>query len=872
MAKSKTPVRRTSKKTKQGFLQNENLGLLSSENYKSWLLMIGIIIFALLLFFNKGIFGGKIFSSPDNMSPLSSAPFLQKATSDIIYPLWTPYVFSGMPSYGSLMAGLPRDLSSPIITHNALSIHKFLTTPFDSWISILNPMINGNMFFMTIPFYFIFGISLFFYIRYKFKNNLIAIFAGLTGVFATGIIQLIIVGHHTKMFVFSFFPLALLFIDKLIEEEGNNNFKRLIYFALLTIVLQLQINFNHVQMLFYSFMFIGIYLLFVFIYKLVKKLNLKKIIVSYILIIIALGFSFLMNLDPILSVMEYKNYSMRGQSSIEATSDPLKSDEKPLSYEYATNWSFSPGEVMTFIIPYYYGFGNVEVNGERNNLYWGQMPFTDSPVYFGVITFVLAIIGIVMNFRRNAFVMSLTFIVFLFLLLSFGRTFPLLYNFFYNNVPYFSSFRAPVMIHYYLDLAFTILACFGLKSVIDTVKDTGRQKLLKYTSYAIAGFGIIMLFGAIAGCENSYTNSVATGPIKEKLLSQGATPQQISQYAKQLASLAYKNVIQDMLLHSILILITISIVILMLKKTIGKYWGLIFIIIIATFDIVNISSKTLHWDDKDAQSSYFKETDYTKWILNREPDTYQFRIAEMNNGRLTTSNLLAYFNLHLFNGYHGAKLRIYQDAIDVAGGENPFLLGLANVKYILNNKPIIDTNSYTEVYKGSMLIYENKFFMPRAYFVDELQVQKGLVILKNIKTTSFNPRQVAYIEEELKQQISKPDSTVEAKLIKGNIHKLEYEVNASGNNFLVITETYYRAGWKAYIDGNETEIYKTNYLFRGIVVPPGKHKVEMIFHSDIYETGKNISLISNIFISFVLIAGIVGYYIKRNKSSIQDEK
>lgn len=853
MAKTKTSYQRTSKKNSQGFLQNENLGLLSSEDYKSWLLMTGIIIFALLLFFNQGFFGGKIFSSPDNMSPLSTVPFLEKAKSEGIYPLWSPFVFTGMPSYGSLMAGLPQ-------------IHKILALPFSIWNSVLNPLINGNLFYMTIMYYFIFGISLFFYVRYKFNNNLIALFAGLTGVFATGIIQLIIVGHHTKMFVFSFFPLALLFIDKLIEDEDDNYFKKLIYFALLTIVLQLQISFNHVQMLFYSFMFVGIYLLFVFIYKIVKKLNIKRLIVSYLLVIAALGFSFVMNFDPILSVTEYNKYSIRGKASIEAISDPLKTDEKPLSYEYATNWSFSPGEVMTFIIPYYYGFGNVEINGQKGNLYWGQMPFTDSPVYFGVITFVLAIIGIVMNFRRNAFVMSLTFIVFLFLLLSFGRTFPLLYDFFYYNVPYFSSFRAPVMIHYYLDLAFTILACFGLKSVIDTVKDTGRQKLLKYTSYAIAGFAVIMLFGAIAGCENSYSNSVSASPLKEKLLSQGVTPQEASNYAKQIASYAYKNVIQDMLLHSVLILITIGITILMIKKAIGKYWGLIFIIIIATFDVVNISSKTLHWDDKTATSSYFKETDYTKWILNKDPDTYQYRIAEMNSGRLTTSNLLAYFNLHLFNGYHGAKLRIYQDAIDVAGGENPFLLGLSNVKYVLNNKPANDTIAYIEAYKGSMLIYENKFFMPRAYFADEVQVQTGLNILNNIKTASFNPKQIAFVEEGIKTQIVKPDSTASAKLINGGIHKLEYEVNASGSNFLVLTETYYPAGWKAFIDGNETEIYKTNYLFRGIVVPAGKHKVEMIFHSDTFETSKNISFYSNLFVFIVLIAGVGGYYFKKKNN------
>ena len=852
MTKSKTPVRRTEKKNNRGFLQNENLGLLSSENYKSWLLMTGIIAVALILFFNKGIFGGKIFASPDNLSPLSVKTFLNDAKADGIYPLWIPYIFTGMPSYGSLMTGLP-------------AVHKIFSFV---WNSVLEGISQGNLFMLTLPYYFIFGISLFFYVRYKFKNGLIALFAGLTGVFATGIIQLIIVGHHTKMFVFALFPLALLFIDKLIEDEDDNIFKKIIYFSLLTIILQLQISFNHVQMLFYSFMFVGIYLLFVLIFKLIKKSNLKKLITAYILIIAALGLSFLMNLDPILSVTEYNKYSMRGLPSIEAKSDPSKADNKPLSYDYATSWSFSPGEVMTFIIPYYYGFGNVEINGQRENLYWGQMPFTDSPVYFGVITLVLALIGIVMNFRRNAFVMSLTVIVFLFLILSFGRNFPVLYDIFYNNVPFFSSFRAPVMIHYYIDLAFTVLACFGLKSIMDTVKETNRQKLLKYTSYAIAGFAVILLLGAVAGCENSYTNSIATGPLKEKLISQGANPQQVTGYAKQIASYAYKNVIQDILLHSVLILITIGIILLIMKKMIGRYWGLIIIIIIAAFDIINISSKTLHWDDKNTQSSYFKETDYTKWVLGKDPDTYQYRIAEMNNSRLTTSNMLAHFRLHLFNGYHGAKPRIYQDAIDVAGGENPFLLGLANVKYILNNKPFTDTNAFIEVYKGSMLIYENKYFMPRAYFVNEVQTQSGINILNNIKTGSFNPKQTAFVEEGLKQQITIPDSTAGAKLTKGNIHNLEYEVNASGNNFLVITEPYYPAGWKAYIDGNETEIYKTNYLFRGIIVPQGRHKIELIFHSDTYEKSKKISLFSNIFVVIILITGVGGYFINRkNKQS-----
>ncbi len=758
----------------------------------------------------------------------------------------------GMPSYGSLATGFPV-------------LHKIFSY---IWTSLINSISGDNLFFVTLPYYFVFAISTFFYIKYKFKNSLIALYASLTAVFATGIIQLIIVGHHTKIMVFAFFPLVLLFVDKLFEED-KSLIDKVFYTALLTIVLSLQVSFNHIQMLFYSLLMIGIYILFQFIYKLIKKIEIKKTFVSIVLIVFSLILSFLMNADPILLVKEYNKYSIRGEPGIEAKTSTEKQDVKPLDYEYATNWSFSPGEMITFIIPYYYGFGNVEIEkGRTGNLYWGQMPFTDSPVYFGVITLILAIIGIIMNFRKNITVIALTFIVIFFLLLSFGRTFPLVYNLFYNYVPFFSSFRAPVMIHYYMDFAFTILACYGLKSIYDALKEIKSEKLLKFTSYTILSVAIIIFLGAIAGCESSYSKTVAESPLIEKLKQQpGITSDQISQYIKYVSTYAYKNVINDMLLHSVLIIISVISILLMLRNVISRNILLIILIILGTFDIINISSKTLHWNNKSEQKSEIQETDYTKWLLNKDPQTYEYRIAQFNNGKLIYSNLLAYHRLHLFNGYHGAKLRIYQDAIDVAQDNNPFLLGLCNVKYIISDKPIFDTNSYIERYKGSAIIYENKLYMPRAFFVEEYKVEKPLQILYNIRDANFNPYKIAFLEKDIGIKIDKPDSTVEAKIVKFENHNITYEVNASGNNLLVLNEMYYPLDWKAYIDGKETEIYKTNYLQRSIVIPPGKHTVEMKYYSETYEKSRKITLYSNIFVLLLLIGSSAGYYWKSHKKN-----
>lgn len=852
MAKSKNT--QTKQQVKKPQPQNQSIFLesLSGDTPKIRYIFAGIIALAILLFFSKGVFEGKIFASADNLSPLSFKPFLDDAKAQGVYPLWLPYIFMGMPSLASLTAAIPA-------VHNIFSY---------IWDSGFAAFAGNNLFALTLPYYFLFAISLFFYARYKFKNNLIALYIALTGVFATGIIQLIIVGHHTKMMTFSFFPLIMLFLDKLIDSEDENRYKMILNFGLLAMLVFLQLHFHHIQMLFYSYMMIGIYILYRVVFSLIKKIEIKKIIRAFVLLIVAVVFAVSMDADIILSVKEYNKYSMRGESSIVSKSDPQKKDDKPLSYDYATNWSFSPGEMMTFVVPHYYGFGSVEVNGQRTNLYWGQMPFTDSPVYFGVITFLLAIVGVFLNFRKNNFVQALTVIIVFFMLLSFGRTMPMIYDIFYNHVPFFSSFRAPVMIHYYIDLAFVVLAGFGLKSIAEIIKDEAGKERLKKMSFILGSLAFLLLLMAIFGFENSYTNSITNSPLVDKLKAQGANAQQITQYIKQISTYAYKNVISDLMLHSFLLLAVIALMYLLSIKKISIQLFMLGTIVIALFDILNISGKTMHWDEKSQKDSFVAETDYSKWILNKDPDTYNYRVAEFSRGQLETTNNLAYYRFHSFNGYQGAKMRIYQDAVDVAGGDNPFLLGLANVKYVISDSPIKDTISYTEAYKGKAIVYINKFAMPRAFFANEYKVETGINILQNIREGKFNPNQVAFLEKEINQKIDRADSTAFAKITKFGIHDIEYEVNASGNNLLVLNEIYYPAGWKAYIDGNETEFYKTDYLLRSIVVPKGKHKVEFKFHPDTYYTGKSISIGANLLLIFIIFTGGIGVYRTRKSKEI----
>ena len=818
---------------------------------------IGIILLSVLIFFKEGVFSGKVFATGDILASDSFRTFLDDAKKSGVFPLWVPYIFMGMPNF-------------PIISYNPRSYDFFYFIWDSVYGAITNSSTNGVL--PVILYYAIFGIGFYLYSNYKFKNKLIALYCALTATFATDFIQRIVVGHNTKVLALAFFPLILLFLDKLIDSFDDKSksvfsFQNLINLALLALMLHIQLNSNHIQMIFYAYLMLGIYLLYLIIYRVVKKTQISGIIKSGIFFVIAALLAVAMNADVMMSMKEYNKYSMRGEPGIEAKIDKKVADDQPLDYQYATNWSFSPGEVITFLLPYYYGFGDVEIQGQKANLYWGQMPFTTNPMYFGVIVLILAVTGIFYNFRKNPFVQAMTVISVVFLFMSFGRNFSLIYDLFFNYFPYFSSFRAPVMIHHFMNIAIVILSGFGLKSVIEIVKgktDSDRLKKLCYVFFGIAG---LMFLISIVGFEGSYTDSVSTSSLAEKLKQQGATAQQISQYIKQqIIPNAYANSISDLRLHAFFIAIVAGLMFMYATNKVSVKIFLAGTILIAVIDLWNVNFKTLHWDNPGETKNAFAETDFTNWLLKTNPDTYTYRVAEFNGGRLTTDNTMAYYRLHSFNGYHGAKIRIYQDAVDVAEGENPLLLTLGGVKYIISDKPLQDT-SFVQVFKGTKFIYENKNFIPKAFFADGYKVEKDITILNNIREMNFDPRKVAFLEKDINQKIDKPDSTASVKLVKGDIHSLEYDVYATGNNLLVFSEIYLPFGWKAYIDGKESEIHKTDYILRSLVVPQGKHKVEFRYEPEVYYTGKSVSIGANVLLGIILLAGVFGYATNKKKSN-----
>ncbi len=817
-------------------------------------LFLAVILILIMIFFNQGLFGGKVFSSADNIASGSFKTFLDDAKAKGEFPLWVPYIFNGMPSFAALVPHLERmyDLSHAVWVYLRDAVYL---------------LFSGNDVWAIVVFYIIFGFSFYFLIEYKFKNKLIALYSAIASVFITPIIQMIIVGHNSKLIAVMMFPAVLLMLEKLYDiiSEGKikeNIFRVLLYFGIMVFFIHVQMSSNHVQMLFYFFGGTGVYLLYRLIFNLAKKIDFKPALYLLIMFGLGAGLSAAMYADSYMASREYNKYSIRGAPAI-TQQQGNNNVQGAADYEYSTNWSFSPEEVLTFVVPYWVGFGDVEVKGQRTNTYWGQMPFNTMPMYFGVITIMLAFIGIYYNFKKSAMVQAMVVIAFLSLLLSFGRTWPLLYDILFYNMPYFSSFRAPVMIHILINAAFVILAAFGIKSVIDITKDKAiTAKFLNSSKFIFPILALPILF-SIIGFQDFYFKQVASSTLVQKLTAQGANQQQIQQYIGQISQIAYDNVKSEMLVVGLLLLVSFGMIYLYIKGNIKYQIFILSLILICLIDLWHIDFKTLHWDNKTDSEAYFKTPDYVDWILKNEKNTYDFRVLNLQKGQPVRENTLAYWRLQNIYGYQGAKLRIYQDMDDVVGLTNPAAWRLMSTKYIITDQPYSDS-MFTPVFKGSKYVLRNNNFLPKAFFVKNVKTAGGLEILNTIKAGTVDPRETAFLEKDPGSVIEPADSTASAVITSYDIHDVTLDVNASGNNLLYVNEVYY-PDWKVYIDDKQAEILKTNYLFRGVVVPKGKHKVEFKFESSTYYTGKNIAMGSNILLAAILGIGIGGLYFRRKK-------
>jgi Bacterial membrane protein YfhO len=853
MTKTKKTVQ--SKKSKpEGFFAKFNIEEILPQKYHV-LAVILIIIILFLGFLNPLFFGNKTFQSGDIAAVKSMDTYIENHTGD--FTLWNPYLFCGMPAYAIRTSAKLFNLFHIGIT----AVRDAFSAPF------------SNGYVMWVFYLVIMGITSYFLMKHLTQSFMVSLFTAITTSFSTGLIVFLFIGHVTKLTALAFYPLIFLLLLRSKEKI------RIIDFLLMIITLQLFIQGFHVQIVYYTVLAVGIYFIYYFISSIIKKeFELRNnILKSAALFAVAIVIAFLIQADSFTQVYEYSQFSTRGTESIVDKVSGKEQENTSDYYDYHTSWSFSPGEVLTFIVPSYYGFGNSTYNGPLTNnrpvdvnTYFGQMPFVDVAMYMGVLVFFLALFGIFTSWEKP-FVRFLTIVSVFALLVSFGKNFPLIFDPLFNYLPFFNKFRVPSMILVLDQMSFPILAGFGLMKIISlrTEKNIKLEKLIKNAAFIFTGIFVlgILLNGAISTWFISRVNDYAANISSSQ-----------SQMAKQYQALAeYMSgmFLNDFLFAFAFLSLTFWAANFYIKEKISKDSLVMIVIVLSLIDLWRIDARGAKYLPTPNLENEFQKPEYVK-VIQEQNDKNPFRILNLKQDHSLgsfsqNSNFDAYFLIEDFYGYSAVKPRAFQDFMDVVGPVNSTLWRMANVKYIVTDKPA-QFPGLVPIYKGDKeVVYLNQFALPRMYFVDSVANEPEMSILQDIKASSFDPKEKAYVSE-TGLKVDPADSSTFVNITGYKDETITAEVKASGNNFLFLGDTYMTGkadyklvklptGWRAYIDNNETKIYKANHGYMGIIVPAGQHKVEFKYAPESFYISKNIALI----LSSLVVLGLIIILVKDKK-------
>lgn len=792
--------------------------------------LLGIVSFYLLviLYFSPIVFEGKMMFQGDILQWEGSAKeILEHRESTGEEALWTNRMFGGMPAY--LISLEPGG-----------DITNFLIKIFT--LGLPHP-ING-LFFGMVGMYIL---LLSFRVRPE-----ISILGSWAFVFNTFNLLSMEAGHNAKIWAVCLIPLILAGIH--LAFDG----KKILGVAITAFALMLQLKFNHLQITYYTLIVVVIYGLG----QLTAALKEKRLpdfarTVAFLLLaaVLAVG----ANAGRLLPVIEYGKFSTRGNSGLQ------NNEKSGLNREYAFRWSQGKLETFTLIVPNFYGGASRDalpdnsateqalrqngvspqeigqfVNGGAPT-YYGYQPGTGGPIYGGAIMVFLFVLGVIFAPKkyRNIF-LAITLIS---LMLSWGKNLQWFNYTLFDILPGFNKFRAVSMALGITLFAIPVLGCLGLENILLRIKNKESQKLF-FIAYGVVA-GIILLLIIIAGWMS------LSGPADANFPDWLADALQ-----KDRRSLLRGDAIRSL----ILVTLAAALVFAHIKNYLKFYMAFAGIALIMLFDVWMVNKRYLNEESfvKDPSEAFFAPTPADQKIM-QDPEYFRvINIAESTFNEARTS-----FRFNSIGGYHGAKMGRYQDLIEKIispeissfiskAQEGNFdyegiqILNMLNTRYIMAGK---DENA----------VFRNDSANGPAWFPKEIiyaeNEDEEIKILSSLNTKT--------------QAIVNSGQFGEVKIGAGEVelleylpNKLSYQTKADKEGLIVFSEIYYPEGWKAFINGEEKDILRINYLLRGLTVPEGNSQIEFRFEPDSYEKSIFIMVLFQYIILGGLLIGFVVFYKK----------
>lgn len=678
--------------------------------------------------------------------------------------------------------------------------------------------------------------------------------AGLGGImwaFSSYFFILISAGHIWKFITLAYVPPTIAGI--VLAYRG-----KLLWGGILTaLFVALQITSNHVQMSYYFF-FVILFFVGAYFEKAWRTKTLPQFFKASAVLIVAALVGIAANVSNLYHTYAYSKETMRGKSELVQTGDAAKQTSSGLDRDYITQWSYGIDETLTLLVPNFKGGASAALSQSETAMskanpmysslygsltqYFGTQPMTSGPVYVGAFVLFLFVLGCFI--MKGPLKWALIGATFFSIVLSWGKNFMPLTDFFIDYVPLYNKFRAVSSILVIAEFTIPLLAIFALKRLLEEPEILKQEKKPLGISLLLTA-GIALLLAIAPG-------SIGSGyvPAQEAQMLQNAVNQQmipaneLSDILANLGEMRAELVSSDALRSFIIIGIGCSLLWLYASGKLRSSLTIAGITILCLADMWGVNKRYLN----DAQfvphsirTETFTKTNTDELIL--QDTSLDYRVLNFATSTFDDNNT-SYWHKSV-GGYHPAKLRRYQEmiehhispemqaaykAIATAGGEmdsvdaNKFrILNMLNTKYFIfpagqqrQTVPILNPHAYG-----------NAWFVNKVQYVNNANEEIDAL-------DSIIPTETAVVDARFKDVLkgateSYKDSLSSIRLTSYAPNRLTYETNNAQDGIAVFSEIYYPDGWHVTIDGQPAELARADYILRTMYVPAGQHTIEMRF-------------------------------------------
>ena len=771
---------------------------------------LSLLIVVALMYFNPVLKGKKISQSDitQHIGMAKEVNDFRKAAGE--EPYWAESAFSGMPTY-------------PIGTY----FPNDYITSLDRFVRFL-PRPADYLFLYFLSFYIL---LLAFKVDWK-----IAIVGSLAFGFSTYLIIIFGAGHNSKAHAIGYMPLVLAGIIFIFKK------RYLLGFIVTSIATALEIKANHPQMTYYL-LFAILILGVVELIDAIQKNKTKQFITQSNIIIVAMLLAVGVNSSRLLATKEYADVSTRGKTTLTINPDGTKKEVTTgLSKEYITQFSYGKAETFNLFVPRYMGGGTVESLDKKSNTYqyvssiagskqadgftkqvytyWGDQLIVEAPAYVGAMMLFLFFLGVFILKGKYKYwlVASSVFAI----LMSWGKNFQFLTDFFIDYIPLYNKFRAVSSFQVIAELCIPLLGFLALKEFFFSKTDK-EQKLIVLKKALYSSIGLIVI-GLLYALSFSTFEGIRDASYSEY---DGLLDAVKSDRLSMLYTDSFRSIV--------LIGIGFVVLWLFLKQQLKYTTSIIAFAVLILFDLVQVNLRYVNANDfKEARviDKPFKASTADLQILK---DKSHYRVANFSTDPFQDGRT-SYFHKSI-GGYHAAKLGRYQDLIEFQlSKQNMQVYNMLNVKYF-----IIPGDDGEEVAQQNPDANGNAWFVKNIKYVQTADQEIRALDSTLTKST------VVVNENNIHKKItlsSEVDSLAYIRLTEYSLNSLTYETSSKFDEFSVFSEIYYKNGWRSYIDGELQPYTNVNYILRGMEIPKGEHIIKFKFEPSVIKTGSIISLIS----------------------------